>query len=440
MLPFVPLLDVHASDAPPKRLLLFFTSNGTIYDSWLPSMVDGELSLSPILAPLEKLKSKILVVDGLMHTVIMEKGERSGHSAGMNTALTGWKAKSIDPTHPLRSLGTGISIDQYLAPKIGADTKFPTLEAGIQVQPFSTDNSSLSYRGPLQPISADNSPYTIFDRVFRGFDSANTAEDPAALARTEDRKRVLEAVRMNLDRVSSTLPQADRIKMDAHIGAVEAIEHSLSTGVGAAAANACALPDLGPRIDVWNNKNIPAIARLQMDLMVMALACDLTRIGTLQFGRAGAAHRFTWLGKEFEVDPGLAVTDQATGFHALAHKESEPVSRAKIVRINTWYAEQFAYLLDKLASIPERGGTMLDNTVVVWFNELGNGGTHSHDKTPWVIGGNAGKFFKPGNLASFDGEPHNRLLISLLHSMGVPDETFGDPDFCHAGALTGISV
>ena len=99
MLPFVPLLDVHASDsdAPPKRLVLFFSGNGTIYESWVPTMVSGELKLSPILSPLEKMKSRIIVVDGLTHQVILEKGEISGHSPGMNTALTGRKAKAIDP-------------------------------------------------------------------------------------------------------------------------------------------------------------------------------------------------------------------------------------------------------------------------------------------------------------------------------------------------------
>ena len=122
MLPFVPLFDAHAgSEAPPKRLVFFFSSNGMIRESWLPTMVSGKLVLSPILSPLEKLKSKLLVVDGLAHNVILEKGERSGHSAGMNTALTGRMAKGIDTQNPLRSLATGISVDQYLAQTVSAN-------------------------------------------------------------------------------------------------------------------------------------------------------------------------------------------------------------------------------------------------------------------------------------------------------------------------------
>lgn len=441
MLPFVPILDVHADTEPaPRRLVLFFSSNGMIYDSWLPTMKGRELVLSPILKPLEKHTSKLLVVDGLCHTVILEKGDRSGHSAGMNTALTGRKAKSIDTQNPLRSLATGISVDQYLAQKMGGDTKLRSIECGIQVQPYSTDNSALSYVGSEAPLLAECSPYRVFDRLFRGFEGPSTQPDPGAAESLEDRKRVLAAVTQQLDAVRSELPQSDRIKMEAHLSAVKAIEHSLTTGIGSAAGGSCGVPSLGKPIDVWGNNNIPVLGKLQMDLLVMALACDLTRIGTIQYGRAGAAHRFNWLGPEFASDPMLAVTDQAKGFHALAHKESDPASLAKLVKIHTWYASQFAYLLDKLDSIPERGGTMLDNTLVVWFNELGSGSTHTHDKTPWVLAGNVRGFFKTGRLVSFPNEPHNRILLSILHAMGVPDKTFGDADFCGGGPLTGITA
>jgi hypothetical protein len=440
MLPFVPLLDAQAaSSPPPKRIVFFFSANGTIRESWLPKMVSGKLELSPILAPLEKFKSRLLVVDGLSHKVILEKSNRSGHTAGMNTALTGRNNKIVDPSHPLHSLGTGISLDQYLADKLAVRTKLRTIECGIQVDPYDKEFAALSYRGSLQPIMPESSPYRVFDRLFRDFaapGAKDTAEDRESLA---DRQRVLEAVSKDLEGVRGRLPESDRTKMEAHLAAVRAIEHSLTTGVGSASGAACVKPELGQPIDVWKNENIPAIAKLHMDLLVMALACDLTRIGTIQFGRGGAGHRFTWLGKEFSKDPSVEPGSQAKGFHALAHRETDPASRAKLVQINTWYAKQLAYFLGKLAAVPEAGGSMLDNTVVVWLNELGTGGDHSHEHTPWVIAGNAGRFFKPGRLVSFPGEAHNRLLLSLCHSMGITSDDFGDPDYCKAGPLPGLS-
>lgn len=441
LLPFVPLLDVHAGGTPlPRRVVFFFSTNGTIPEAWTPAMGAGGLKLSPILSPLERHRSKLLVVDGLCHKVVLEKSDRNGHSQGINTAITGRRAQSIDPKNPLRSMGTGISLDQYLAEKIGSETKLRTIECGIQVIHYSMDQSALSYRGPLQPIPAENSPYVVFDRLFRGFTEPSATVSPEAIERLDDRKSVLDAVSKNLASVQARLPQEDRIKMDAHLSAVRGIEHSLTTGVGAGAAEMCHKPDLGKPIDPWRNENIPAIGKLHMDLLVTALACDLTRIGTIQFGRAGAAHRFTWLGPEFATDPTLAATDEAKGFHALAHKESDPVSRAKLVKIHTWYASQLAYLLDKLEAIPEAGGTMLDNTLVVWVNELGSGGGHTHDHVPWLIAGNVAKHFKMGQLVSFPGQPHNRLLLSVLHAMGVMDPSFGDPDYCTAGPLTGVTV
>lgn len=438
LLPFVPVLDAHAAPAaPPKRVVFFFTSNGTIHESWVPKMASGKLVLSPILAPLEKLKSKLLVVDGLSHKVILEKSDRSGHSAGMNTALTGRNNKIVDPAHPLQSLATGISLDQYLADKVGAATKLRSIECGVQVEPYVRAFAALSYRGRLQPILPENSPWRVFDRLFRDATDPAAADGAAARESLADRQRVIEAVSKDLEALKGRLPKDDRVKMEAHIGAVRAIGHSLTTGAGVASGHACHKPDLGRKLEVWKNENIPAIAKLQMDLVSMALACDLTRVATIQFGNAGASHRFTWLGKEFATDPQLAATCEARGFHALAHREADPVSRAKLVRINTWYAEQLAYFLEQLASIPEAGGSVLDHTAVVWLNELGTGGDHGHEKTPWVIGGSAGGFFKTGQLLSFPGQPHNRLLLTLCHAMGVATDAFGDPDYCKAGPLSG---
>jgi hypothetical protein len=433
-LSFAPLFEARAANATtPRRLVFFFSSNGTIRESFLPKMVSGKLELSPILAPLEKHKSKLLVLDGLCHKVILEKSSRSGHTAGMNTALTGRNNDILDPSQPLRSLAMGISLDQYLAGKIGAGTKLRSIECGVQVEPYSKDFAALSYRGPRQPILAENSPYRIFDRLFGHFSNPDShdspAESEAAREALLDRQRVLAAVAVDLEALRKKLPAADRVK----------IEQSLTVSASSASAHACKKPNLGKPIDIWKNDNIPAIAKLHMDLMVMALACDLTRIGTLQFGRGGAGHRFTWLGKEFASDPQVGPICQAKGLHALAHRETDAKSRAKLVKANAWYASQLAYLLEKLESIPEAGGTMLDNTIVVWLNELGTGGDHRHDQLPFVIAGNAGGFFRTGQLASFPDEPHNRLLLSLCHALGVDTDQFGDPDYCRAGALTGVT-
>ena len=113
----------------------------------------------------------------------------------------------------------------------------------------------------------------------------------------------------------------------------------------------------------------------------------------------------------------------------------------KLTRINEWYCEQLAYLAQRLAETPEPGGggSLLDNTLIVWTNELGKGNSHTLDNIPFVLVGN-GLGFRMGRSLKFKKVPHNRLLLSLAHGFGHHIETFGNPDFCGDGPLSGISV
>ena len=158
----------------------------------------------------------------------------------------------------------------------------------------------------------------------------------------------------------------------------------------------------------------------------MALACDLTRVGSIQWSRSVSNTAFTWLGIN-------------EGHHDLSHEgDGNADAVAKIVQVNRWYAEQFAYFLDQLKAIPEGDGTMLDNTVVLWCNELGQGNSHTRKDVPLIVAGNAGGHFSTGKYLQFDAHSHNDLLISLCHAMGYPVATFGDPSLC-SGELPGLT-
>lgn len=427
LLPFVPILGANAQGGSPKRIIFFYSSNGTVHERWVPSLSGGELELSFILEPLQRHRERLLVVDGLDYTVNIEKGDKDGHYGGMNTALTGSPSRIVDPSDPdERSLATGISVDQLIANTVSEGLKFKSLECGIKVDDYAATVAALSYAGSMQPLLPENDPYAVFDRVFGGF--TPDGPDPAVEERLTDRRSVLDFVRGDLNRLRGRLATEERIKVDAHLDAVRAIEQSLTTGSGDSATESCEVPGLGTMLDPQRNDDIPALGRLQTDLLVMAMACDLTRVGTIQHGRAGAQHRFTWLGPEFNSDPDNGPNDSTSGIHGLAHNEQNPDSREKLARCHQWYAGEVAYLLDKLAAIPEAGGTMLDNTLVVWMNEMGTG-NHLETNTPWVIAGNVDGHFKTDHMVSVPGTPHNRLLLSLCHAMGLNETTFGDPDY-----------
>jgi hypothetical protein len=124
--------------------------------------------------------------------------------------------------------------------------------------------------------------------------------------------------------------------------------------------------------------------------------------------------------------------------HELSHSgDDDTANNDKLVKINSWHAEQVAYVLDKLAAVPEaNGGSMLDNTVLLWGNELGAGNTHTYKDIPWLLAGGAGGYFKMGRYLNLKDTPHNNLLVSICNAMGLSDvKTFGIPGVC-TGPLT----
>jgi hypothetical protein len=129
------------------------------------------------------------------------------------------------------------------------------------------------------------------------------------------------------------------------------------------------------------------------------------------------------------------------GHHALSHEpDTNAAAQEKLTKINKWFAGQLAYLAKRLAETPEPGGSgsLLDNTLIVWTNELGKGNSHTLDNIPFVLVG-GGLDFKTGRSLKYNRVPHNRLLMSLAHGFGSRVKTFGNPNFCGDGPLTGLA-
>ena len=179
-------------------------------------------------------------------------------------------------------------------------------------------------------------------------------------------------------------------------------------------------------IDLANQDNYPVIGRLQMDLLVTSLACDVTRVASLQWCGARNKHTFNWL-------------DIADEHHTLSHTGvSDTVSQTKLIKVQTWYVEQLAYLIGKLKAIPEGDGTLLDSTVILYGTDVAVGNSHSDEPMPYVLAGNAQKSISTGRYVKFpEHTPHSNLLVSLMNAMGVEGTTFGKPEAC-TGPLTGL--
>jgi hypothetical protein len=436
--PFVPLLARAADPAPPKRLLFLYSSNGTVYERWKPSMAADGLVLSDILQPLASYRDKLLVVGGLEYKAELEKGMKGhSHEGGITCSLTGTPSVKVGSSAD-DVLASGPSVDQLIAQRLD----YRTALFGLQVDQYNDSICSTSYAAARQPLKPNNDPYAVFQDLFGSFTPPGGSVDPKLAQLNADRQSVIDLVRADLQALKPKLGATEQAKLDAHLTGIRELEKALSGNAGASALDSCKKVEPAQELELYQNDNIPGLGAFAMDTVVSALACDLIRGATIQFGRAGANHRFTWLGEAFNRNPAYVPgKDETEGIHSFAHDELTPATREGLVEIHRWYAGQMKALMDRLAAIPEGAGSMLDNTLVVWFNELGKGGSHRIDETPWVLGGNLAGHFKTNQFLDFPGEAHNRLLLNLVHGMGLDDEvTFGDPDFCTAGPLPGLTA
>lgn len=389
-----------AAGPPPRRLVLWFTANGTVPDQWTPG---PNFALGPILAPLAAHKPRILALSGLaMHS---SGGDKKGHNRGVGTLWTGREPYGGNDGDT--SYAAGISVDQHIVQALAPPTKFASLELGVEVK-SSQPRGRMIYAGPGQALPPEDSPTKLFTRLFSDL---GQGQDQLAALRAR-RRTVLDAVMGEITSLQPRLGAADKQKLDAHLTAVRGIEERLDNLQELPPA--CMPPNAPAPLDVKKNDNFPALGQLQMDLLVMALACDLTRVASLMWSHAlsGAVH--TWLG-------------HTSDHHGFSHF-GDPASVEKLIQINTWYAERLAEFLTRLQQIDEGGTTLLDNTLVCWGSELGKGQPHYCKDIPFVL--SDGGQFKGGRHLSLPGRSHNDLLISLMHAMGVPDPTFGDPAHC----------
>jgi hypothetical protein len=400
----------------PKRLVILFSPNGTVPDTWRPAGGAFDFQLSPVLAPLGPHREDLLILDGL-NMISARHGLGDGHQTGMGHMLTGRELLEGDMFEGGGGSGRvgwggGISIDQEVAGRIGVDTKLKSLELGVQVH-GATVWSRMSYLGANQPIPPQNDPREVYGRLFGDLD-VNPAE---LIKQQKRRKSVLDLVLSEYNALTPRLDAFDRQKLEAHATAIREVESRLQLTV-AGVSETCVKPAEPGFPDHMDPANYEAVGRLQMDLLVSALACDITRVATVQFSHSVSQHVFSNLG-----------IYQA--HHDLSHEgDSNLDAQDKLMRINRWYCEQMRYLIEKMKAVPEGASTLFDNSVIVWVNELGKGNSHTRDNVPYVLAGSAGGYFQTGRYLRYPGTSHTDLLLTLAHAVGHTElRAFGDARF-----------
>ncbi len=423
-LPLLPSLQARAQTRGggiyPKRFITFFHPNGVLPSHWFPqqSANERDFSFAPSLQPLEPFREDVLQLVGV-DLKCVAPGPGEPHQRGMGALLTGWhlnEGNMVGGDGSLAGWAKGISIDQRIAQVHGSETKLGSLLLGIRSKGGDVRHH-LSYAGDNQPLPVIDDPVQAWNRAFADF----TGSDPEALRIRRRRGSVLDAVRGQLAEIQKRLPGEERVQLDQHLALVQDLERRLAATTNGAM---CERPQTPATMAPDSSTTMPDVSQLQIDLMVMAMACDITRVGSLQFSQAQNHINFPWLESHWDG-------------HALSHLGSSDPGRQEIALRDRWYAEKFAYLLGRLKAIPEGDGTMLDHTLVFWCNELSEGYTHSHVGMPFVLAGGAAGF-RNGRCVRYNGASHSNLLLSILRGFDIDDATFGNPEF-QSGELGGLT-
>ena len=409
-----------ASESAKKRLVFVFSPNGVIPKHFWPDTQGADFELKRILQPLAELKDRMLTLHGVCNQI---RGDGDGHMRGIGCLLTGIELFPGDiqgGSDTPAGWSQGVSVDQHLKNQLQANpetrTRFGSLEFGVMVPNRADTWTRMSYAGPNQPVAPIDNPYRMFDRLY------GQTKNRATLA------SVLDVVSEDLKKLEQLASAEDRQLLRSHTEMVRKVEREIETELASSSDSVGhAAPELPANVED-KNETMPQVAKMQMDLMVNSFAADFARVATFQITNSVGQPRMRWLG----VDE---------GHHTLSHEpDSNEEAYEKLIKINTWYCEQVAYLAKRLAETPEPGGdgSLLDNTTIVWTNELGKGNSHTRNNIPFVLVGE-GLGFQMGRAMDFGRVPHNRLLMSFCEGMGHPVESFGNPDFCGDGPLSGLN-
>ena len=415
-LPFLlglPSLGLAKTAPSRKRLVVMFSPNGTIPKNFWPESTGSNFELKKIMEPLVPFRNRMMVLNGLNNKV---RGDGDSHMRGMSCLLTGielFPGNIQGGSDTPAGWAKGISIDQeiknFFQSQDATRTRFGSLEFGVGVSDRADPWTRMSYAGPNQPVAPTDDPYQMYKKLY------GQIRDRDSLL------NILDIVRDDLKRVSKKISTEDKLLLKEHADFVRQMEQEFTQ------TDNKALIGNPPKFEAGitnRNDNVPRLSRMQIDLMVNSFVNDFARVGTLQYTKSVGQARMNWLN----------IND---GHHGLSHESDKNDDAVdKLTRINKWFAGELAYLTKRLAETPEPGanGSLLDNTTIVWTNELGKGNSHTLNNIPFVLIGN-GMGFRMGRSLNLKGTAHNRLMISMAHAMGHNIKYFGNKKLSQGGPI-----
>jgi len=398
----LPRSQAVAQASTPKRFIVVHVPEGMWSDAERPAV--GAASLGPIFGPLDPFRARLTALDGLELRSRDNGPGGDGHHRGVPHMLT--CTEMADDAN-----AGGPSIDQKIASLIGSDTKFRSLQFAVRIV-YGDTNAALIWGAARERLPAMQDPWEAYQRIFGDF----TPTEPTT-PRIDLRRSALDHAVSEIAALSPKLAASDRERLESYHTSLRDIERRLDS---IPSPGTCVQPVLGNEMDARAESLYPDMGKLQMDLMVAALRCDVTRVASLQWGNSNDQCSYPWLGVN-------------TLGHDLAHSDASDKKQT----VYNWYAKQFAYLLGELDAVQEGAGTMLDNTVVLWASEFGDSNGHKGEDLLWLLMGNAGGYLKQGQVLQLNNRSVSDLHATIGNAFGVPDRTFGNPAYSD-GPIEGL--
>jgi hypothetical protein len=422
-LPWLEAMAVNSAAKPPVRMAALYMPNGVNVPMWIPKGEGRDFELSPTLQPLAALKDRITVLSNLWN-----QGSKGGDGhyvkeAAILTCATIRKTPGAD-------ISNGVSVDQLAAQRMGDRTPLPSLELGVTPVAIGVDavvgytriyGSHIAWSSPTTPLAREINPRAVWERMFR---AAGVGGGPASANTAKMDKLLLDRVLGDVRALRSQVSTSDRHRLDEYLSVMRSMEERVEKASSPARRTWKARTPLKPGAMPPEQPGGHAEhVRLMMDMIAAAFETDTTRIATFMFGNAVSNVSFRFL------------EGVSAGHHDVSHHANEAEKLRQYQLVNRWHIEQYAYLLQKLASMREGESTVLDNSMILFASALSDGNKHDPHKLPIVLGGRGGGRIDSGqHLVYSEDHPLANLYVAMLEAFGTPVERFADS----TGPLKGL--
>jgi ribosomal protein S10 len=391
-----------------RRFVGVWHPHGAAPGYWSPVQEGSNFDFSYITKPLEPFRDRIVLVSGLDVPEAFSTEEQPGGNHARGAVFLSGSRPRRDTVSPY----LGVTIDQLIANKYGADTLLSSIQLGVEDSNSYGDcnwgyscayTNCMSWTSATQPLPTQINPRVAFERLFG--DGASAEE---RLLGRKQNASILDSVTREIPRLKKDLGAGDRSRLDTYLDNIRELERRIRIAIDNP------VPEPADEIPFGIPRSKDIHFKLMFDLIALAFQGDITRSATMMLGRDIS----------LTVFPESGVT---TAWHGTSHHGDKPENVANYAKMNRYHVGLLAYFCEKLRNIPDGDGSILDHVLIYKGSNMGNSHRHAHEKVPVILVGGIDGNFKGNRHIVFpdNTERTSNLLLSILHLFGIERDSIG---------------